>query len=123
MSLLRKIARPWLLSLLLLVALHQVVERLLHIHIPVVDNYLDPLLLMPMLLHLLLWERRVLFKKGDLFVFSWPRMIMIFIIVSFITEYLFPLLRPGFTADIWDVLCYLIGTIIFGIFLNEPYQE
>lgn len=111
-----KVFRPWFIVLLIIAFTHQLMEKLLRMHIPIIDSYLDPILLMPILLHLLLWEQRLLFKKGDHFVFSWVQLTILFLVVSFITEYLFPLWQPRFTADFFDVLCYALGTIAFGVF-------
>lgn len=119
----QKIFRLWLVILLMIATTHQVMEKLLHIRIPVIDNYLDPLLLMPILLHLLLWEQRILFKKRTDFTFSTLQLIMIFIVVSFITEYLFPKWNPKFTGDIWDIICYGIGTFSFALIINRPGQN
>lgn len=70
---LKKICNAWFAGMLLLVLLHQSLEKLLEIRIPVIDNYLDPLLLMPILLHLMLWERRILFKKDCNMFFPFSR--------------------------------------------------
>lgn len=120
---LKKICNAWFTGMLLLALLHQSLQKLLEIRIPVIDNYLDPLLLMPMLLHLMLWERRILFKKDLQYVFSLSEVIILFIIVSFVVEYLFPRWNAGFTADGWDVVCYACGTIIFYFFFNVPYRK
>lgn len=120
---LSKILRSWFIILLMVAFMHQFTEKLLHIPIPVIDSYLDPLLFMPILLHLLLWERRLLFKKGDTFTFSNLQLVLLFIAISYITEYLFPIWKPQFTADIWDVVCYTLGTIYFHIYHNVPYQK
>ena len=118
-----KIFRPWFIVLLTTAFVHQLIEKLLLLHLPVIDSYLDPLLLMPVLLHLLLWERRILFRKGINYTFSTFQIILIFILISFVTEYIFPKWNPKFTADIWDVVCYVLGTIYFHIYHNVPYQK
>ncbi|MBL7706725.1 MAG: hypothetical protein JNM21_14360 [Taibaiella sp.] len=120
---LKKISSAWFAGMLLLVLLHQFLEKWLEIRIPVIDNYLDPLLLMPILLHLMLWERRILFKKDLHYVFSLFEVIVLFIVVSFVAEYLFPRWSMGFTADGWDVVCYACGTLIFYFFFNVPYEQ
>lgn len=123
MSYWRKIFNPWFIVVLLLAALHQILEKLLNLRLPFADNYLDPLLLMPILLHLVLWERRILLKKGVHYVFSFPEAGMLFLVVSFVTEYLFPIWHSGFTADWRDVICYAIGTLTYYYCFNRPYKE
>ncbi|HTO14274.1 MAG TPA: hypothetical protein VLZ83_00775 [Edaphocola sp.] len=90
------------------------------IRIPFADNYLDPLLFMPILLHCILWEQRFIFKKGLNFKLGTSEIIIWLIIISILTEYFFPKWNLGFTADIWDVFPYGLGTIFFMLFMNKP---
>lgn len=123
MHCLRKVFVPWFSLSLILVFVHQVIEKCFHIHFRVLDNYLDPLLAMPIILHSLLWEKRILFRKGLTYTFSSLHLILYFITFSIIFEYLFPKWSLGFTADIWDVVCYGAGTFLFAAFFNKPYLQ
>ncbi len=116
----REILRPWLIILLLIGLSHQVSEKIFYINFRLVDNYLDPLLLMPVILHLCLWEKRVLYKKGNEFTFTTIQLVVYFVFISIVSEYFLPKWKPGFTSDIWDVFCYGVGTLFFAIFLNKP---
>lgn len=116
-----KIGTPWFVTLIIIAIAHQLLEKVAHVNLPFADSYLDPLLLMPILLQLLLWEKRILFKRGNQYVFSILQLFLYFVLISFIAEYLFPMWNKGFTADIWDVICYGIGTLVFGMFFNKPY--
>lgn len=118
-----KIARPWFVCLVIITIIHQVLEKIHHIYTPFIHSYLDPLLLMPILLHFLLWEKRLLLKRGIAFTFSSRQLFIYFAIISFVTEYLFPKWNSGFTADIWDIACYGLGTLIFGTCFNKPYND
>lgn len=120
MRYIKQIFCPWYLFLLALFLLHQFCERVLRMRHPLTDNYLDSLLCMPLICHLLLWERRILFKKPVTYILSDLDLFVIFVVVSFLAEYLFPLMHPGFTADIVDVYLYLAGTFIFRWYFNKP---
>jgi hypothetical protein len=110
--------RPWFIGMLTLVLIHQIVQKALGLNIPIVDSFLDPLLFMPILFHLILWEQRFLFGKGNSYVLSWKKMITVLIFISVFCEYFFPRWNDNFTMDYWDIICYIIGTLFFGLFLN-----
>lgn len=114
----------WFIIALALAIAHQVLQKILQVSIPFVDSYLDPLLFLPILLHLILLERRYVFGKGSDYTFSWPQIIMVSVLISVVCEVLFPRWSPSFTADYKDTVCYFIGGIVFGIFFNShPYER
>lgn len=119
---LHAMARPWFVILTTVTLLHQVLQKALNISIPIIDNYLDPLLMMPIVLQLILTERRIFRNKGDNYILPISHLIILFVFVALITEYFFPIWRSGFTRDIWDIVLYAIGTFAFGIFWNKPLQ-
>ncbi len=119
----RHIARPWFIVLLLIALSHQIAQWILQIHIPWVDSYLDPLLMMPITLHIILWERRLVFGRGVSFTLNNYQLLAYFLVVSFLAEIVFPMIRPGFVSDFWDVICYGIGTILFAVCWNKPLQR
>lgn len=116
------LTRPWFIAILTLVAAHQITQKILGLNVAILDYYFDPLLFMPILLHLILWERRFLFRKGIRYVLSWVQILSILIFVSVLCEYFFPRWSNNFTMDYWDILCYTIGALIFGLFLNIPLK-
>lgn len=103
---------------ILLFLVHQFLQFVLKIKIPILDNYLDPLLLMPILLYLIQKERRFLLSNSN---YKLPvfQIFLYFIIVSFICEWLLPILNENLYRDIWDVLMYGIGSVLFLIFQNS----
>ena len=107
----------FILSFLLLV-IHQITQKLLHIPIPWADNYLDCLLCMPFLLGGLLYERQFLFGRGKKYRLANTEIILAVVVFSIIFEGLFPMYSKGFTRDIWDVGCYAIGGWMFYQFIN-----
>ena len=118
----RQIFRPWFITTILVFTVHQISQKLLQIKLPFLDNYLDPILLMPMLLHALLWERRLLFGFDDQHILPKKYIILVWIIVSILTEFIFPIWNKGFTKDPIDIVLYLIGCLIFLKFFNHPIK-
>ncbi|MCF1714615.1 hypothetical protein L0U88_08260 [Flavihumibacter sp. RY-1] len=99
-------------SCLFLFILHQLLEKCFHVRIEKVDNYLDALVCLPIILQLIVWERRVLLKDAY---YRLPLLHIAgyFVLLSILGELLFPALSNRFTADGWDVLCYAAGTFLF----------
>lgn len=116
---LKMLLRPWFIGFLIVALGHQIAQKLLHVNFPFADSYLDPILFLPILLHLLLWERRYIWKKGLSYKFTWREIFSVFLIVSIFAEYFFPIWSSSFTRDYWDVLCYAAGAVFFGLFLNS----
>ena len=98
--------------------LHQVAEKIFAYHIPFLDNYLDPFLCTPILLTFLLFERRVFFRQGSTFILSTLEIIVATIVMTCVSELLFPYLSPRFTADWYDVIGLLLGSVYFYFFIN-----
>ena len=112
--------QPWFMGALILTTTHQVLQKILGINMRLVDSFLDPLLFLPILLQLILLERRFVFGKGAPYVLSWFQILTVTVLVSVVCELLFPRWNPAFTADYIDVICYLLGGVIFGVFFNSP---
>lgn len=123
MNYFKAILRPWFLLACSLVLLHQVTERFFDFHHWFLDSYFDPLLLMPILLHLLLWERRLFFKKGTDYVFPPAILLLYLLVASVVFELIFPLLEKRFTGDVFDVFAYSTGTLAFYLLSNKPYSK
>jgi hypothetical protein len=99
-------------SCLFIFIMHQILENCFHVQVKMVDNYADALVCMPIILQLVVWERRLLLKDTCyhlplLHIFGY------FILISLIAELLFPKLSNRFTADSLDVVCYAIGSFVF----------
>lgn len=90
--------------------IHQYLQKYLGIGVKVADSYLDPLLAMPILLHLVNLERKWITKKKPL---SDGEMWGYCLLVAMIAEVIFPLITPNFTYDLLDIVLYLTGTIIY----------
>ena len=96
----------------LLFLFHQYLQNETDINITFLNNYLDPFLLMPLLLYAVLWERRIVLKNKNM-VLSYTEIFGYFILMVLLGEVLFPLISKKFTADYWDILAYALGTLAY----------
>ncbi|PVH24690.1 hypothetical protein DC487_11180 [Sphingobacterium corticibacter] len=110
---------PWFICFSLLFISHQILQWILGIQLTWIDSYLDPILMMPITLHIVLWERRYIVGRSSQYTLSKITLFHYFLLVSIIAEVIFPLLQPLFVADWADVLCYAIGTVFYYIFMNQ----
>ena len=76
------------------------------------DNYLDPAVLMPLILYAVLWERRILLSNQKL-VLSNTEIAGYTLLMVIFGEVIFPLFSEKFTADYWDILAYTFGTLTY----------
>lgn len=99
--------------------IHQVLQKILHIEIRLIDSFLDPFLGMPLLLYGYLLEKKYLWKRDTKNGLSILEIGIATIIVSFISEYVFPKLSNGFTADIYDTFFFAAGSVFFYFTMNK----
>ena len=114
---------PVFIICLVLFLLHQIMQKILHITFSFADSYLDNLLAMPIILTLLLAERRWLFKKGSNYQIPVIDIVVATLYIIFITEVVFPLLSKNFTADWKDLLFYALGSFVFYNTINTKRQR
>lgn len=106
-----------------LFVVHQIAQQMFRISIPLVDNHLDNLLAPPILLTLLVAERRIIFKRGADYALDKTEVIMATLFLVVISEWLFPVLSDDFTSDWMDVLFYVMGSVLFYYTINKPYKK
>lgn len=99
--------------------IHQVMQKMLDLSFAPFDRYLDNLLAMPIILTLLLAERRWLFKRGNQYTLSLLEIAMATLFILMISEIIFPALSSRFTADWKDVIFYIAGSLIFYLVINK----
>lgn len=92
---------------------HQLLQHVFKINIPLANAYLDNFLAMPIILPLLLAERRYLFKRGGTYHLPLLEVILATIYVSLISELLFPLLSSRFTFDWLDFAFFFAGAAVY----------
>lgn len=106
-----------------LLLVHQITERILHLRIRLADNYLDAFLATPILLTLLLVERRTLFSLGRNYTLSVAEACLATVFIAAVGEVLFPYLSDNFASDWLDVLFYILGSILFYTTINKTGQS
>lgn len=98
--------------------IHQLMQKVMDIHFTLFDSYLDNLLAMPIILTLLMIERRYLLGRKQLFSLSVLEIFIATFFIVVVAEIVFPLLSSDFTADWWDLLFYALGSFIFYLTIN-----
>ena len=109
----------------LLFILHQLMQKVMDIHFPLFDRYLDNLLAMPIILTLLMIERRYLLGRKGVYQLSVLEIVIATGVIILVAEIVFPLLSRDFTTDWWDVLFYSLGSLVFYFTINriDTHQE
>lgn len=98
--------------------LHQLTQKAWGITLPFADSYLDNLLCLPLLLSMLLAERRWWWRQSG-YSIPFVEVAIITLILSLLFELAFPHWSPHFTADYWDVAAYATGAGLFSITVNK----
>ena len=106
----------------LLFLMHQFIEKILNWHISIFDNYLDPLLSMPIILGIHLAERQYFFRENKDFKLPVFTILIICTFLAIIFEEGFPKIKNGFVNDPIDYLCYGTGAFVFYLFMNKPFK-
>nr|WP_293016246.1 magnesium citrate secondary transporter [Mongoliibacter sp.] len=110
---------PWFIIACILFWINQFLEKILGIFIPYVHAYLDDLMAMPVVLGITLQVYRWIHPSKNQFVFSPGQVFVGFAYFSFLFEYLLPKWSDTYTADIWDIVCYAVGSIAFYMLINK----
>jgi hypothetical protein len=100
---------------ILLFALHYCLQIWLKIPLPWADNYLDPILMMPIVLTLYSYEKPML-QKPNLGL-NLKEIVAITLVIAFMAEYIFPKINSACVGDYWDILGYIMGSALY--FLNK----
>lgn len=99
----------WLLAVGIALA-HQLLQYGLDVRIPFLDNYLDPLLALPVFLGLWQIEREVIFGVRYLSAFE---IVLGGLFITLVGEWLFPYLSADFVHDYLDYPMYALGGVYF----------
>ncbi len=104
--------------LLAIFFLHQLLQKVLDIAIPIADAYLDDVLCIPILLYLWNWEKRVLWRYSD-YKIKPLESLWLTIILALVFEWGFPILSNGFTYDKLDFLAYGLGWALYWLLSSK----
>ena len=95
-----------------MIGIHQVLEKIFHVSIPILDNYGDDFFAMPFILTIFSFEQRYIWKRinrpldrFEIFAFT--------LFFGLFFEEILPNYHNGFTKDYWDYLAYGLGSLAF----------
>lgn len=115
----RVVRNPFFYIPALLFVLNQILEKAAGIFLPLVHSYLDDLLAMPVILGVTLQIYQFIHPSKDCFHFRKRHVLVAFIYVSLVFEVILPRFSDVYTADLFDVLCYAVGSGVFYRFINR----
>ncbi len=98
---------------------NQFLEKALGVFIPFYHSYGDDLMAMPVVFGLCLQTMRWIHPRKSDLVFNKNQILVALVYFSVVFEGVLPMLSDRYTADIFDVLCYGIGTLAFYYFMNQ----
>ena len=116
----KSLRHPLFITCTLLFCLNRLLEQM-QIYIWPLYAYLDDLLSMPLTLGLILAVQRAYFKDLTMTV---PVAHVVFAVATFAIffEFLLPLYREAYTADMLDVIAYAVGALAFHLLMNKPLK-
>jgi hypothetical protein len=103
--------------------LNQVIEKGFGIYIPFWHAYGDDLMAMPVILGGSLFVMQKIHPIGHLYHFSKKHVLLAVVFYSMLFEGVLPLFSNTYVADIWDIICYISGAILFQYIVNLPIEK
>lgn len=97
----------------ILFTVHQVLQKVLLIHISFVDSYLDPFCFGALVPALYTFERNRMTKNDQV---GFAELLALTFVLVIFSEYLLPLLSLAFTFDYADMLMIVLGVLWFRVF-------
>ncbi len=102
--------------------INQFLERVLNVFIPVYHSYGDDLMAMPVVFGLCLQIMRWIHPLKNRLTFTRSQILVGLTYFALVFEGVLPLLSERYTADLLDVLCYVMGSVAFYYFMNHPIK-
>jgi len=90
-----------------------------NIHFKILDNYIDDIVLLPIILGVALILQRTFVAKNNGFVFNRKLVFFSCIYFCIVFEIIIPKKSPYFTADWLDCIAYSIGALYFQKLINK----
>jgi len=95
---------------------HQVLEKIFLVDLPFLDSYLDPFLMGILCPGIWAWEKK---DKGGL---EPIELMAAFLLLAWLSEWLFPFLSSQFVSDWRDLGGIALGLGVFTLFVNQNPQ-
>jgi hypothetical protein len=86
------------------------------------DNWLDPFLAVPMLVFLWQVEKQLIFQNRPLIPMTAMELGALTVLISLVSEGLFPLISRSFTFDVFDLLAFVTGSLYSWLFFRDPWR-
>lgn len=102
-----------------LFVLHQLIQNTVNYSVPLLDDYLDNLLAVPILLTLVVAERRLLFRRGADYRMDGLEVTLGTLVIALAGDLLFPALSDRFKFDYVDFAVYAAGGVVFYWTINR----
>ncbi|MCC5932375.1 MAG: hypothetical protein JJU28_24230 [Cyclobacteriaceae bacterium] len=112
-------AQPWFLLACMSFWLQFFLQKA-GIHIPWIHAWWDDLICLPVVMHLITGIFRAFHPQGKTFVLDRTMIVMTFIWISIVFEFLLPMYSEQYVSDPIDILCYATGGWIYFRYLNNP---
>jgi|TARA_B110001469_G_scaffold122756_1_gene133849 hypothetical protein len=93
--------------------IHQILQKLIGVEIPLVDFYIDPFCFSALTIPIYVWERKILFHQSGI---SKLEMSILLTFLILFSEVVLPYFSSQFVADLLDVLMILLGGVWFYCF-------
>jgi hypothetical protein len=106
----QELKKPIFIIATLGIAFHQILQKILHIPLPFIDNYADDFFAMPFVLTIFSAEQRHLWKHLNRPLNGFEIAVFTLVLGLFFEEIL-PKYHAGFTKDYWDYLAYSLGSL------------
>lgn len=113
------IKNPYFYLPAILFAINQILEKIFGIFTPFIHAYFDDLLAMPVILGITLQLFRWIHPAKDTLTFAKTPLIVAWIYVSIVFEWFLPSQSNQNVSDLWDILCYGLGTLYFHYLINQ----
>jgi hypothetical protein len=108
------LSNPWFLLSVVFFIVHYFLQKA-GVALPLIDDYLDDLLCMPVILSIALAGMRLFFKYYALSTFQ---IIFAVIYCAIVFELLLPMHSSKYTADVADLILYGVGAVFFAKVMN-----
>lgn len=106
-------------TVIVIFIIHQLLQKILHIPIPLADQYLDPFLSVPILLGAFTFGNQLLGIKIPINKLTALEIGCITLAFAILFEEGFPFLSDEFHRDVMDYPMYFFGAIGFYLWMNE----
>ena len=102
---------------------NQYFEKVMQVFVRLVHAYLDDLMAVPVVLGITLQVFKWIHPQKNTFVFTKFQVALGLVYFSVLFEFVLPKWSNTYTSDIWDLVCYAIGALIFYNFINVSEEK